>query len=101
MDSNDNFLVLITTNSNDRLNQINRLKIKPFFNEVIICTKKTPEIFEETINKYSTMLRKIKTVVIGDRLEEEIKIGRKLKTMIVCVKNVANPNLLISQRLFS
>lgn len=65
-------LVLITTCSPNRKSEIQKLGLNRFFQRIVICSKKTRKIFRRFIQKPEESL------VIGDRLEEEIRIGSQL-----------------------
>lgn len=76
-------LLLITTYSPLRKRQVRNLKINPYFKNIIICKRKNLKVFRRLINKPKHFL------IIGDRIEEEIAIGKKLKVETLLV----NPKL--------
>lgn len=78
-------LNLITTESKNRLIEIKQIRIDKYFTKIIISKKKTKSIFANIIYDPS------KTLIIGDRIEEEIKIGKSLKTKVLLV-NPLNEN---------
>jgi FMN phosphatase YigB (HAD superfamily) len=70
-------LVLITSGGKYRYQLINKLSLFPDFSQIIICKIKKADVYAGFISSNS--------VVIGDRIEEEIKIGKYLgaKTLLV------------------
>lgn len=77
--SKDNSLFLITTFSPKRDSVIKDLKILPFFEKVVYCRKKTPKLFKKIIKNPKS------SVIIGDRKEEELFIGKTLKVKTIKV----------------
>jgi len=74
-------LVLITTGSLDRQIQITRLILPDLFSEIIIVDQKTQAAFQSQLNGYGI------TLIIGDRLEEEIAIAQKLGMPFILVNS--------------
>lgn len=67
----NNRLILITTGTSIREKQVQGTEIRRYFDRVIVCTKKTPRIYKQ-------FDAQMKPIVVGDRIEEEITIGKKL-----------------------
>jgi FMN phosphatase YigB (HAD superfamily) len=85
-------LFLISTGNDQRRNLIKKLEIDQYFIKVIICTEKKLDIFSQILNK--------NTLIIGDRYEEEIIIGKKLNAKIIQVfPEIENPVLKIRKEL--
>jgi FMN phosphatase YigB (HAD superfamily) len=85
-------LILISTETSDRQNELTRLGLIPFFNQIILCKQKNLPLFQRLFSPG--------TLIIGDRLEEEISIGKKLKlkTLLVDPK-MENPIISIRKYL--
>lgn len=75
-------LILISTRSPDRQNQISKLEIESYFEKIILCPSKKLAIFKQIIKNPAN------TIIIGDNPQEEIQIGILLK----CQTLKVNPN---------
>ncbi len=85
-------LVLITTGSKDRANQLQNFSGIKYFTKVILCKKKTFSMYRKLIK------RPYLTIIIGDRPEEEIAFGKILNTRTLLVKSsVENPVISIKR----
>lgn len=77
---NDNRLILITRKEGQRENLIEELGLKQFFEQIILTEKKTLEAFSLLLDKNG------KTIVVGDRLVDEIAIGNTLGCTTIHLK---------------
>lgn len=90
--SNRYRLILVTTYSSERKKQIQNLRIMQFFNPTVICRIKTMLVYQKIISQFQSYL------IIGDNLEEEIAIGRKLSVdTLVVDPSLENPILTIKK----
>jgi FMN phosphatase YigB (HAD superfamily) len=87
------FLVLITTSSPERLLEISNTKISKYFNLIIIIKKKGKAIYQQIA------IDKSQTVIIGDRLDEEIAIAKQLGIPFIIINPlIQNPCRTIAQK---
>lgn len=94
--NSENTLILITTFNLKRKKQIKSLNLNKYFKEIILCKQKELIIYKDIMNKYPSNA----VVVIGDREEEEIKIGKKLNVKTIHVNpNFENPYSTIKKQL--
>jgi FMN phosphatase YigB (HAD superfamily) len=84
-------LVLITTGTSNRWETITNLRLFPIFSQILICKQKNISLFKDLITSNS--------ILIGDRQEEEILIGKKLKSRTILV-NPDNENPIITIKKF-
>ncbi len=89
-----NLLVLITAGGSKRRNLISSLKINKYFSQIIICKKKSVQVFESAIGK------KLPAIIIGDRQDEEIVIAKYLNISYIIVNPLLeNPIKTIERKL--
>ncbi len=81
-------LLLISRQSSGRKAMIKQLKIESFFNDIVLTKKKTRKFFQELIANDKN------TIIIGDRISEEIKIGNKLNHVTIWIKHNNNQDKL-------
>jgi FMN phosphatase YigB (HAD superfamily) len=87
-------LILVSTGEVNRRKKIQKLGIDKYFKEVIVCEQKT-------FNDYAKIISSpTRTLIIGDCIEEEIKIGKKIKcnTLLINSKK-ENPTKTIKRYL--
>lgn len=73
-------LVLVTSGSLNRKQELDRLQLPRFFRFVVLCRQKNRIIFRRFIRKSQD------TLIIGDREEEEILIGKRLGSPTLLVR---------------
>jgi len=78
-------LALITTYNRKRLNKIKSLKLKDYFKIIIITKKKTKKKFKRLVKELKLKPKEI--IIIGDCLEEEIRIGNSLRIKTIWLNN--------------
>lgn len=77
-------LILITSGDNNRWQAIKELSLLPIFNQIILCKSKTKEVFSGFVNP--------ETIIVGDRQDAEIDIGKFLGANILLVRpEIENP----------
>lgn len=72
------YLILVTTASPSRSINIQKLKLNKYFKKIIIVRRKN-------LNLYRNLSIAKKTILIGDNLKEEIRIGKKLKLKTILI----------------
>lgn len=77
---NDNRLILITRKEGQREDLIEKLGLKELFERIVLTDKKTVEAFTSLIAKND------RTIVVGDRLVDEITIGNQLGCTTIHLK---------------
>lgn len=83
-------LILVSTTNKERISQINKLLPRGLFTKIILCQEKSFELFRKL------SLESDKTIIIGDKTEEEIFFGQKLNLKTIQVNPQAeNPCLTI------
>jgi len=94
--SNKYRLILMSTGGIERLNVIRKLNIRRYFLKTLIVKRKTIDYFNEVIFDPN------QTLIIGDRIEEEIRIGKKLGCKTLRVNpDTENPVITIQRNLHS
>lgn len=87
-------LILVTTGRRGRRKQIAHLQITPLFSAMVVCREKNVELFKRYVSSPS------RTLIVGDREESEISIGRRLNTRTLLVNpQQENPMTTISRYL--
>ncbi len=73
-------LNLITTEVKGRSAQIKSFGLNTYFSKILIVKQKNKSVFNKLIQNPAT------TLIIGDRFEEEINIGKSIGTRTLLVK---------------
>ena len=88
--SRNNNLVLITTGDRKRKEQIENLNISIYFDEIIVCARKSESVY----NKYPN------PIIVGDRDDEEIHFAKLLGFRFIKIDaEITKPYKLLKIRL--
>lgn len=92
--SNEYRLVLISTASSKRTEEVKNFIPKGLFAKIVLCAEKNLKNFKLLSLDYK------ETIIIGDRIEEEILIGQRLRLRTVQVNpGQENPSKTIKKAL--
>lgn len=87
-------LYLITTRNKKRKSEIIKLGIRSCFTKIIFCIKKKPSLFKKLLKDKGLV------VIIGDRIDEEISVAKKLNYPFILVNSEKeNPIVTIKKKL--
>lgn len=75
-----NDLFLISRNEPNRKDRFEKLGIGKYFKKILFVEKKTKEIFKSLIQNLED------TIIIGDRVREEISLGNQLGFITIWIK---------------
>jgi FMN phosphatase YigB (HAD superfamily) len=83
-------LILITCNKPGRKNSSEIQEVAPYFQEVIFVERKTTTIFKKVAEPTEVSTNSPEVIVIGDRLQDEIRIGSKLNYITILVRHTSS-----------